>query len=183
MRKFALPVLALLAVPAISSAAFETGDFDMQLSASGAAPKSMQYGQAGARVGLGYFLTKEVEIGVRQEVSWRETPKSNDFAVYQRQDNGTFTRVKTKSQAWGGSSAASMDYHFDLGAWQPFVGGMVGYSYQQQQRGSAFVAPEVGVKYFVNSTTYVFASVEYDYNLSHPNTSIFSGLAGVGFRF
>lgn len=168
LRKFALPLVALLAVPAISSAQFEAGDLELTLSGSGSAPKSFESGAIGVNGSLGYFVTKEFEAGVRQEVSWI-------------QDSPTHPRVK--DNAWGGSTLGFVDYHFDLGAFQPFVGAFGGYDYPQGLTGSWSVGPEVGLKYFVNSTTFIFTSVGYDYTLEKPQNSFFAGRLGVGFRF
>lgn len=169
LRKFALPVLALLAVPAISSAAFEAGDLELTLTGNGTAPKAFTTGQVGATGSLGYFLTKEFEAGVRQEVSYIAAPHTAGSGV--------------KDHAWGGFTDGFIDYHFDFGAWQPFVGAFGGYQYPAGLRGSWAVGPEVGVKYFVNSTTFIFGSVGYSYALEAPPTSQFIGNLGVGFRF
>jgi hypothetical protein len=169
LRKFALPVLALLAVPAISSAAFEAGDFELTLTGSGTAPKSGTEAQIGATGSLGYFMTKEFEVGVRQEVTYLSTKRVAGSDV--------------SATNWGGFTDGFVDYHFDLGAWQPFVGAFGGYQYPGGLGGSWAVGPEVGVKYFVNSTTFIFGSVGYSYALETPKTSTFQGNIGVGFRF
>ena len=70
-----------------------------------------------------------------------------------------------------------------MGAWQPFVGGFVGYEYLENLTGQVGVGPEAGVKYFVNSTTFVFVRVGYDYLVEQPKFSVFEGGLGVGFRF
>ena len=77
LRKFAIPVLALLAVPAISSAQFEAGDLELTLTGNGSAPKAFTSGQANAELGLGYFATKELEVAVRQSVSYFNTGSIN----------------------------------------------------------------------------------------------------------
>jgi Outer membrane protein beta-barrel domain len=168
LRKFAIPVLALLAVPAISSAQFEAGDLELTLTGNASAPKAFTSGQINAEIGLGYFATKELEFGVRQALTYVNAGDVDGSA---------------STEAWGGSTRGAADYHFDLGAWQPFVGGFIGYEYLGNTTGQAGVGPEAGVKYFVNSTTFVYARVGYDYLLSEPKFSVFEGGLGIGFRF
>jgi hypothetical protein len=89
----------------------------------------------------------------------------------------------THRETWGGLTDAFFDYHFDFGALQPFVGGYLGYEYPNGTAGYPAVGPEVGVKYFVNGTTFVYGQVGYSYNLNAPRESFFVSNIGVGFRF
>lgn len=168
LRKLLVPALALLAVPAVSSAQFEAGDYELTLSATASAPKDVDGAFIGGRVTLGYFLTKEAEVSLRQEVNYLD----NDVDL-----------PNVDNTAWGGLTHAAFDYHFDFGALQPFVGVYGGYEYPAGSQGYPSIGPEVGVKYFVNGTTFVFGRVGYTYQLSDPDESFFVGEAGIGFRF
>ena len=169
LRKLALPVLALLAVPAIASAQFEAGNYEVTLSGSASAPRSATALQAGAQGSLGYFVTKELEVSVRQSVTYL---------------SDTNTGPGVPNNFWGGSTLGAMDYHFDLGAFQPFVGAFGGYEYPGAGHSFAAVGPEAGLKYFVNGTTFVFMSVGYEYALNKPaQNSFFTSTLGVGFKF
>ena len=169
LRKLLVPALALVAIPTIASAQFEAGDLELTLSGQGTMTRKSDGGSLGATAGLGYFLTKELEVGVRQNVSFI-------------QDNRKFPGID--NNGWGGRTTGFIDYHFDLGAFQPFVGGQVGYDYPEFKSGETFVAPEVGLKYFVNGTTFLSGSVSYLYFLNDPaQLSFFEGNVGVGFRF
>lgn len=169
LRKLVVPALVLAALPTIASAQFEAGDFEFTLTGSGTMTRKTDAGSIGARVGAGYFFTKELEVGARQSLSFLD---SNSSAPGVDQ-NG-----------WGGRSVAFLDYHFDFGAFQPFIGGQVGYDYPEFSQGTPFVAPEAGLKYFVNGTTFVFGDVAYIYDLKDPsNGSYFEANLGVGFRF
>ena len=56
----------------------------------------------------------------------------------------------------------AVDYHFDLGAWRPFIGGNIGYLYGSHgAEGTGEIAPEAGIKYFLNPTTFIFGQAEY----------------------
>lgn len=167
LRKFVVPVLALLALPTIASAQFEKGDIELTLSGGASANKETTAGQANVQGSVGYFLSNQLEVAVRQQVTYISAPST-----------GTFSGV-----AWGGETVAAVDYHFDMGAFQPFVGGYAGYLYPAAENGSGVVAPEVGVKYFLNGTTFVFASVAYEYDIDYPSTrSNFFGNLGIGVR-
>jgi len=55
------------------------------------------------------------------------------------------------------------DYNFDFGKWVPFAGANFGYSYGNHGYEDTFeVAPEAGLKYFLNTTTFVFGLAEYE---------------------
>lgn len=169
LRKLLVPALALVALPTIASAQFEAGDLEMTLAGNGSATRKVDGGAFGATGTLGYFLTKELEVGVKQSVSFLD----NDQKFPGVDSNG-----------WGGRTAGFAAYHFDFGAFQPFVGGEVGYDYPEFSSGTSFVAPVVGLKYFVNGTTFLFGSVAYIYDLETPaDNSYYEGTVGVGFRF
>ena len=112
--------------------------------------------------------TKEAEVSLRQQISYL----NNDTSL-----------PNTEDEAWGGLTDAAFDYHFDFGALQPFVGVYGGYEYPAGSQGYPAVGPEVGAKYFVNGTTFIFARVGYTYDLSDPSESFFVGDLGIGFRF
>lgn len=167
LRKLLVPALALAFLPSIASAQFEAGDFEFTISGTGSAPRQTDGAFIGVQASGGYFLTKELEVGLRQSGTWLDD-----------------TRDSGNDVSWGGRTGAFADYHFDLGAFQPFVGVEGGYDYPGGRQGSGFVAPEVGLKYFVNGTTFVYGKVSYLYSTSEPSTdSQFEGLLGVGFRF
>lgn len=168
LRKITVSALALLALPAIASAQFEQGDYSFTLSGFVGAPKDTSGVATGIKTELGYFLTKELQIGIRQDVSFI--------------DNNEDT-PGVDSSGWGGRSAAMAAFHFDMGALQPYIAVVAGYEYPEFVEGTPFVAPEVGIKYFVNGTTYLYGNVAYYYTTSFPTNSFFEGGFGVGFRF
>ena len=45
----------------------------------------------------------------------------------------------------------------------PYIGANIGYAYGDQVNDTFLAGPEGGVKYFVNNTTFIFLSVEYQF--------------------
>jgi hypothetical protein len=165
LRKFYLvPVLALLALPALAQAQFEAGNYELKLAANGANDQDFDGGSVGAAGSLGYFLSKEFEVGFRQGLTWSDTGSSGSV--------------------WAGDSRVFADYHFDMDRWQPYVGGFIGYIYGDVAEESWVAGPEIGVKYFVNSTTFIDANAAYAFNLEEglDDGSFFYSL-GIGFRW
>ena len=163
LRKFYLvPVLALLALPALAQAQFEAGNWELKLAGQGANDKDFNGGTVSASGSLGYFTTKELEVGIRQTLSWTDLGGS----------------------AWAGDTRAFVDFHFDMDRWQPYVGGFIGYVYGDGTEDAWIAGPEVGVKYFVNSTTFIGASVAYEFNLEEGfDDGGFLYTLGIGFKW
>jgi hypothetical protein len=163
LRKLYLvvPVLALLALPSLSHAQFEAGNWALQLSGSGSNDKDFETGSAGIQFDLGYFLTKELEGGVRQGFTWA--------------DGGS---------TWNANTNVYVDYHFDLDRWQPYVGGFIGYIYGDNVDDAWVAGPEAGVKYFVNATTFINGFMQYNFDLNNglDSGSFVYGL-GIGFKW
>jgi hypothetical protein len=166
LRKFYLvPVLAMLALPALAQAQFEAGNWELKLSGQGTNDQDFDGGSVGFSGSLGYFLSKEMEVGVRQGLSWSDA-------------------VGGSGSVWSGDTRIFLDYHFDMDRWQPYVGVFGGYIYGDVAEESWIGGPEVGVKYFVNSTTFIELNAAYAFNLEEglDEGGFFYGL-GVGFRW
>jgi hypothetical protein len=154
-------LLSLAFVPSVSHAQFEKGNFTLELSGQGANDKDFDSGSAALNLDLGYFLTNEVSVGLRQGLIWG--------------DGGS---------EWGGGTAAYADYTFDLQKWQPYVGLNVGYAYGSGVDDSWSAGPEAGVKYFVNSTTFIDFRAAYEFNLEEGiDEGAFQYGIGIGFRW
>jgi len=141
-----LSVLAVAAValaPRSTYAYFEEGDKEITLSGSAANGSDFDGVSAGVNASLGYFMTDNLELSIRQTL--------------------TYTDVAPVDSAIAGSTRVALDFHFDLEALQPFVGGNFGYVYGDIVNDTWEAAPEGGVKWFVNSTTFIFAMVEYQF--------------------
>jgi hypothetical protein len=142
LRKL-MVVAALALLPAVAAQAqFQASDWELTLSGNGSNGPDFDGTQFGVTANIGYFLSKEFEVSLRQTVAY------NDIGV----EGGNL--------AFG--TTIGVDYHFDMGRWQPYVGANIGYRYGDVN--NTFVAgPEAGVKYFVNSTTFVQFNVNYQF--------------------
>lgn len=153
LRKAFLVVAAMMLVPAFAKADFQAGNWELTLGGSGASNKGITQGSAAVQGSLGYFLTKDLEIALRQAVGY------TDFNA------GTTVTA---------SSRGAVDWHFDLGNVKPFVGGNIGYNYGSRGTVDTWeVAPEAGVKWFLNSTTFVYGMAEYQIFFRHGHGASF----------
>lgn len=156
-----LSALAVMLVPTVSQAQFKDGDWELTLSGAGSNDQDFRTGSASINGSVGYFLSKELELSVRQGVVWG--------------DGGS---------AWTGDSRFAVDYHIALNdRWVPFIGANIGYQYGDSIDDSWIAGPEAGVKFFLNSTTFVqvLASYEFDLNNGIDDGAFFYGL-GIGVR-
>lgn len=144
MFRKGIVLAALLVLPAMARADFEQGDVELTLGGTAANGPDFDGFSAGVNGSLGYFLTDELELGIRQSLSYTDV-------------------VAAGGSALNGSTRAFLDFHFDMGAWQPFVGANIGYVYGDSVNDTWEAAPEAGVKYFLNSTTFIFAMAEYQF--------------------
>jgi hypothetical protein len=144
LRKLSwLPVLGLFLIPTSAKAQqyLDAGTWEMTLSGTGSSNQDVDSGSFGISGSLGYFVADQLEIGVRQTVSY------SDFNA------GTNVNAST---------SVLLDYHFDLGQWQPFIGVSIGYTYGDVSD-SWFAGPEGGIKYFVKPETFIYGLVQYQY--------------------
>jgi hypothetical protein len=169
MLRKGIVVAALLLVPSLSYGYFEEGDKEITLSGSASNSADFDGVFIGGNGSFGYFVTDNLELALRQSLSY------TDIGV---------------GSALNGSTRVAADFHFDLEAWQPFVGGNFGYVYGDAVNDTFEAAPEAGVKWFVNSTTFVFAMVEYQFFFDQADEADnafedgqFLWTLGIGFRF
>jgi len=141
-----MAALAAAFVPAFAKADFEQGDLELTLGGTANGGRDFDGFSGGINGSIGTFLTDELELGVRQSI--------------------TYTDVGTAPEAGGqlnGSTRIFADFHFDVGAFQPFIGANIGYVYGDSVADTWAAAPEVGVKYFLNSTTFLYGLAEYQF--------------------
>ena len=169
-----LMVVAALAIlpAAAANAQFQAGDWELTLSGQGSNGPDFDGTQWGVNGSIGYFLSKELELSVRQTVNYSDITGPGG------------------GSAWAGSPRVAVAYPLDLGRWQPYVGANVGYVYGDGVTDSWLAAPEAGIKFFVNSTTFIFAQVEYQFFFDQADEADnafedgqFLWSLGIGFRF
>ncbi len=197
-RKFVLPALGLMVLPAFASAQFEAGNWELALNGGGQVSNGTTSDTIGATVEVGYFATKELELGLRQSLVHSSSRNASSQGTFTTNSDGNFESFAQRNgEGWTGVSVGAVDYHIDLGRFQPFVGAFMGYSYTNQDQfqinpdgsetklhSSSWIAgPEAGLKYFVNGTTFVFGRTGYSYWFEDNNLSYFTVDFGIGFRF
>jgi hypothetical protein len=166
LRKFfVIPALAVMLLPAVSFAQFEQGDWELTLVGSGGSDRDLDSTVLSAGGSLGYFLSPEVEVGVRQSVG--------------------FSDIEGGDSTFDGITRAFLLYHFDLDRWQPFVGVNGGYRYGDLTVDDMVGGLEGGVKWFANNTTFIYATIGYDVLLrrSWRDSGGWVYGLGIGFRF
>jgi hypothetical protein len=136
-----VPVVILALLPTVASAQFQQGDWELTLQGNGLSDNDFDATALTVGGSLGYFFTDQIEVGLRQSISWIESDDDN----------------------FQGSTTLFGDFHFDLDRWQPFIGANIGYVYGDNVNETFVAGPEGGVKYFVNNTTFIFASVQYQF--------------------
>jgi len=163
---FIIPVAALLLVATTAQGQFEAGNWELKLAGNGANDQDFDGGTVAITGSLGYFTSKEFEVGLRQSLNWSDSVEDTGDSI------------------WSGDTRIFADYHFDMDRWQPYVGVFGGYIYGDVADDSWIGGPEVGVKYFVNSTTFIDVNAAYAFNLEEglDEGGFLYGL-GVGFRF
>jgi hypothetical protein len=146
--KRVLLAAALLAVTSVVAQAQEFtggarhGSKEITLSGTGTNNNDFDAGSFGVTGSYGYFFTDGLELSLRQTVSWAGANNSDD--------------------SWSGATRIAADYHFlPQSRWRPFVGVNVGYIYGDSVNNTATIGPELGLKYFVNDTTFIIAQTEY----------------------
>ena len=163
-------IVALLMLPAVAGAQVR-GPFEATISGTGVNGNKFNGFEAGANGSIGYFITDQIELSVRQSVNY------SDLA-------GVSLNASTRAAA---------DFHLPLGdqnQFLPFGGANIGYVYGKGIRDTWEAAPEVGLKLFVGPEAFLLAQVEYQFFFrsgSNASGSFKNGqfvyTLGVGFRF
>jgi hypothetical protein len=164
LRKLVLVALfAMFLVPAAAQAQYDEGDWEMFVAGSGASDDSFDNTSLAVSVSLGYFFNDNLEAGVRQGISFVDTEAGgSDFA---------------------GNTTGFVDYHFDMDRWQPFVGAFIGLTYGDGTDDDGVFGPEGGVKYFVNSTTFIAGTIQYVIPFDSDNDEFFQYSIAVGWKW
>ena len=139
--------LALILFPAASAfAQFKQGDWELTLSGVATNGPDFNGVTAGAAGSIGYFVSDQFELSFRQSLTYTDLGDA----------------ASGKGSAWNGTSRLALDLHVDFGRFQPFVGANVGYIYGEAISDTFEVAPEAGIKWFLNRTTFIQFLVEYE---------------------
>lgn len=182
LRNLVLVALfAMFLVPAAAQAQFDEGDWEMTLGGSGRSDDSFDNTILSVDFSIGYFFNDNLEAGIRQGIAFSDS----DGTPVEDPTSGVVDIVGAGSD-FTGTTTGFVDYHFDLDAWQPFVGAFIGLTYGDGDTTSddGVYGPEGGVKYFVNSTTFIAATVQYVVPFDDDDTDEFFRYAvGIGFKW
>jgi hypothetical protein len=145
----ALPVVALMSSTAMAQSLEVppyhpdpgpyAGWWEMTLAGTGTSTDNFDENSFGANIGIGYYLTENVIVGLRQFVG---------FSLNGQDD-------------WNGQTFVAADYQFDFGRWQPFVGVNVGAEYGKEIDEDVLWGPELGLKYYVNESAFGYGLATY----------------------
>ncbi len=116
------------------------GSWEATLSGSGASLDQFDANSVGVSGSLGYYITPWLPVGVRQTVLWVFGDKVSDNSA--------------------GFTSAFIDFQAPLGAFQPFIGLLVGAQYGDVDNKLIF-GPEGGIKYWVNESTFMYGLLEW----------------------
>lgn len=139
-------VSSLLSLPAITHAEtpaeYNTGDWEFILGGSGSSDKDFDATTLSFQANVGYFFTDNVELIIRQGISVADL---------------------TDESSWGASTRLGLDYNFNVNNLKPFLGVNIGYLYGDDVVETFIAGPEAGIKYFLNSTTFINVQAEYQF--------------------
>jgi len=173
MLRRGIVLAAICLLPAIVNAQAARGPWELTLGGSASNGSEFNGFQGAVAGGIGYFFGNNdiFEVALRQNISYSDIgPKTLN-----------------------GSTRVAFDIHIplgDQGQFVPFIGANVGYLYGDSVVDSWEVAPEGGLKWYLNNTTFLYGMAEYQVILDrHSNVSnAFSDgvvvyTLGVGVRF
>jgi hypothetical protein len=138
---FALAPAAAMAQDA-ANYGFSAGDQQFTLSGTGTNDNDFDSGAFGLSAGYSYFFTDNIEVGLRQDLTWADSGDDD---------------------AWNGTTRIAADYNFDLDRFQPFVGVAIGYTYGDTTNETGVIGPEAGLKFFANDTTFIYGQTSYQF--------------------
>jgi hypothetical protein len=140
------------------------GNWEGTLTGSGLSTHEFDNNGFGMTGSIGYYYTKNILFTMKQGLQLSDTQNSN-------------TRL-------GGRTVVQGAYQWDFARFQPYIGLNVGGIYGADIEDDAVVGPEVGLKYFVNESTFLFGNVGYEMRIGHCCTDgIVPYSVGVGFDF
>ena len=117
------------------------GNWETTLTGTGQSDDEFNNSNFGVTGSLGKYFTKNLLLTFKQGLTLN--------------DDNDSTLVNGRSIVQGA-------YQFDLQKWQPYVGMNVGYQYGASTDDEAVFGPEIGAKYFVNESTFMFGNIGYE---------------------
>ncbi|MEQ8231534.1 MAG: hypothetical protein RLW61_04855 [Gammaproteobacteria bacterium] len=139
------------------------GTWESTLTGSGQSDSEFDNSNFGVTGSLGYYKTKNLVFTVKQSLQLND---DNDSTLF------------------GGRTIGQAAYQWDHGRWQPYVGMNVGGIYGATVADEAVFGPEVGLKYYVNESTFMFGNISYEVPFDECcKDGVVPYSVGVGFNF
>ncbi|MEX2616471.1 MAG: hypothetical protein WD767_10270 [Alphaproteobacteria bacterium] len=146
------------------------GDWEVTLSGNGTSDNDFDNHSLGLTGSAGKYVSDNVMLGLRQSVNFADIANGDSQANF--------------------ATRGFADYVFDLGRWRPYAGLSIGAIYGDNVNDTLAAGPEVGVKYYADNRTFVYAQAEYQFTFDDAGDvddaaddgQFFYGI-GVGFNF
>jgi hypothetical protein len=139
------------------------GNWEATLSGAGLSDDSFDSNNFGVNGSIGYYLNKNFILTFKQ---------------------GMFIGDNNNSTLINGRSVVQAAYQWDLDRWQPYVGMNVGGVYGAAVSDEAIFGPEIGVKYYVNESTFLYGNMAYEVPFDNCcRGGVIPYNVGVGFNF
>ena len=140
------------------------GNYEVLLSGSGQSSNNFDTNTLGATGQIGWFWTDNIALGVRQS------------AGFGLQDDGP--------DVWNGRSEVFVDYNFDLGRFQPYIGAFIGGVYGKGVDDDGVGGLEGGLKWYANESTFLHGGASYGPTFSEGfDEGVLQYSIGIGFIF
>ena len=139
------------------------GNYEATLTGTGQSNTDFDNTNFGLTGSVGYYYTKNWLFSVKQGA--------------QINDDGDATLINART-------IFQAAYQWDFAKWQPYLGLNAGGVYGAGIHDQAVFGPELGVKYFVNESTFIFANMAYEMSVDECcNNGNIPYSVGVGFDF
>jgi hypothetical protein len=137
----AVLLMAPVSAFAQSGNPYQKGVREFTVVGSGSSDESFDNTALNTSLSIGQFFTDRLQGAIRQDISFSDIGSSN----------------------WNGSTRLVADYHFGSGRLVPLLGITLGYIYGDNVKEQFIAGPEAGLKFFMNSTTFVYGLIEYQF--------------------
>ncbi|MGC2856116.1 hypothetical protein ACM64Y_11635 [Novispirillum sp. DQ9] len=175
MNKYALALTTLLLTPGVALAQTDdftgpqVGSWEMTLSGSGSSDTDFDNNTIGVSGSIGQYMMPNVLVGLRQTLNYASNANRDTIT---------------------GATRVFADYVFDLQRWRPYIGASFGGIYGERVNNTFAAGPELGVKYYPDRNTFIFAQTEYQFTFRDSDEiddafddGGFFHAIGVGFNF
>jgi len=122
---------------------FVANDSMFTLTGNGVSDEDFDNSTFGVELSLGHFFTDNLAGELRQGLNISDLPGSDD--------------------AWSASTRGALDLYLGTETICPLIGANFGYVYGDAVSDTFVAGPEVGLKWFVNDTTYISGLIEYQF--------------------